>query len=131
MFGVTPDTSESKLPRFGLSRAVIIRHLQSNVKNVEVKIFQDLQDHDFEQYVVQEDVYFFMAHDGASRNVPGQSGKLDTAQQRYNKLRFRCLIRHLIKGGYAVALVNELEWRDSKVSIRLTLYNTHVKQDYR
>jgi hypothetical protein len=98
----SPASSEKYL----LARAAIIRHLQINL----------------------DDVYFVLCHDGALVQDLGrpalQQKDLDvlkeeessqTARQKKYKSSFRTLIYDFMQRGYSTALVNGLEWQDTKV----------------
>ncbi|KAF2871247.1 DEAD/DEAH box helicase-like protein [Massariosphaeria phaeospora] len=124
--------STANREKYLLARAAIIRHLRANLASVlpevEVHVFSSVRSDAFAEYLRSTDVYFIMAHDGASfssmrkrqllrKNLDAFKDEEQAAQG--NELRvktmFRLLIYWFIERGYNTALVNGLEWRDTKV----------------
>ena len=106
-------SNEKHASKYKLAREVIIRHLKSNLKkshpDIDVRSFTSINSVEFDEYLRIVNVYFVMCHNGtlvANRGNP-------------KMLSESCLL--LIKGfmdrRYNVALINEIEWRDSKVRI--------------
>lgn len=72
-----------------------------------------------------------MAHDGANavptskdyaiQNLSKEDRATVETQEHSRKLGFRAMICYLITQGYNVALINGLEWQDTKVNKPLLL----------
>lgn len=89
--------------KFLLMRAVMIRHLQSQLKGhafIEIHVFTSLQETTFLDYLYNSRVYFVMCHGGAGSN------------QFYSQQ----IILSFVHYGFTIALINGIEWRDTKVS---------------
>jgi len=100
-----PDKiAPEQLPKYMLARAAIIRHLQAHTPDTtSIKRFDSINSEEFNQYLATTAVYFGMMHDGSAPLT------------QHNRLLFRTMILSFISRGYNVALVNGLEWRDTKV----------------
>jgi hypothetical protein len=124
----SPATREKYL----LARTAIIRHLQVNLRyvhpDIEVHQFSSISSDSFTEYLKITDIYFVLCHDGASvkdlRKRAIVQGGLDalkheedslSERQKTYKTSFRTLIYSLMQRGYNTALVNGLEWQDTKV----------------
>ncbi|CAD0024742.1 unnamed protein product [Aureobasidium pullulans] len=97
--------------KYLLTRAAIIRHLQSNLVSDKVQIhcFSDLHDQAFDDYLRNSAVYFLMCHDGARSYTTKESDVPDPRTQ------LRSMIVHFILTGYNVALINGSEFVDTKI----------------
>ena len=108
--------------RYLLARSAIIRHLKHHLPGshdgLEIHTFASVQGPDFGDYLGSASVYFIMCHDGAEASQTGKGSLPPTnaTHAEAQKRGFRGLIRHFILQGYDVALVNNLDVRDSKVS---------------
>lgn len=124
----SPDNSEKYL----LAREAIIRHLQINLEDshpeIEVQRFSSTFSETFTEYLRTTDIYFVLCHDGASvsdlrrrailpkeLNVLEDEAKDLPERQKTYKAAYRTLIYGLMQRGYSTALVNGLEWQDTKV----------------
>lgn len=140
--GVTNDNRAKYL----LARAAIIRHLRVNLKSIyssiEVHVFPSLRSASFAKYIEATDLYFIMTHDGASSSVLRKrnilSRHLDAIEDedrevKQNALMMKTMFRHLIhwflSQGYNAALVNGLEWRDTKVMTTVLESNRSTRPD--
>lgn len=129
---VPPFVSDSNRDKYLLAREAIIRHLRANLKSVhpdiEVHLFPSVRSTSFAKYVATTDLYFIMCHDGATdrslrkRNILAKDlNALDDEDhdgveaELRAKVMFRLLIYWFMERGYNAALVNGLEWRDTKV----------------
>ncbi|OCK83110.1 DEAD/DEAH box helicase-like protein [Lepidopterella palustris CBS 459.81] len=130
---VPPRSSEQNRAKYLLARAAIIRHLQVNLKdahdNIEFHVFPSFHSEAFEEYLESAGLYFVMCHDGASPlmseaktvrdtktvQLPEKSNDVQQDEQLLSKIMFRSMIFWFISRGYNAALVNGLEWRDTKV----------------
>lgn len=125
---VSPAINEKYL----LARAAIIRHLRINLQNansdIDINTFPAISSESFQQYLQKTDLYFVLCHDGAS--FKDQRGRIamqkglntlqdedDTSCERQQRYRssFRTLIYSMMQQGYSTALINGLEWQDTKV----------------
>ncbi|KAL6706224.1 hypothetical protein ACN47E_005959 [Coniothyrium glycines] len=129
---VPQDASPATSSKYLLARAAIIRHLHVNlpdaVPDIEVHTFPSSSHNAFAEYLQATDIYFVLGHDGASINdnrrrvilqkdldaLQGEDRSLHERHQQY-KTEFRTFIYDLMQRGYSAALVNGLEWRDTKV----------------
>lgn len=124
------------IPKYLLARAVLQRHLRVNLRKahptLEIHSFASEQDAAFSEYLKTTGVYFVMCHDGAiptpkstNMSLPGvdeeEQAKVD-AQETSRKVAFRMMICWLINQSYNVALINGLEWADTKVACACALH---------
>jgi len=111
----TSEANESK-EKYLLARAAIMRHLQCNLPGTgpEVKRFESITSEAFDEYRQTTGLYFMMCHDGATlpTRSPVNVGHPHVAR---NQIACRHMIQSFIRKGYNVALVNGLEWMDTKV----------------
>ncbi|KAK5152342.1 hypothetical protein LTR04_006425 [Oleoguttula sp. CCFEE 6159] len=125
--------NEARRAKYLLARATVIRHLQANLPGVypsiKVSIFESITSTEFEIYLKESGMYFLMCHDGASpvphfppRKTRRGTDKTDHSRGmrlsksgRAHRAIFRAMVLRFIGQGYNVALVNGLEWRDTKV----------------
>ncbi|KAK4988926.1 hypothetical protein LTR66_007187 [Elasticomyces elasticus] len=123
---VPEGTSDLNRPKYFLARAAIIRHLQTALAKsdlgVQISLFSSVNSPAFARYLEDTGMYFMMCHDGASpvqsaRNKVIKASKLELAIDGASepRLAFRAMILNFVARGYNVALVNGLEWRDTKV----------------
>ena len=125
--------------KYLLARAIIIRHLQVNLRkthpDIAVNVFSSFDSDDFQDYLRQADIYFVMCHDGAmdgafnANYIHGMHGYAVAYEgysndrndfdalsvQKHVKTFFRGLIYQCICRGFSVALINGLQFVDSKV----------------
>ncbi|KAI4193543.1 MAG: hypothetical protein LQ346_003899 [Caloplaca aetnensis] len=123
----TPSTRRDK---YLLARAIVIRHLKVHLKishpTIRVLAFQSVTDEAFQEYLLASGAYFVMTHDGANpsdlesdRSVQERIPGLDLAaverEELQRKVRFRSTIFSILEQGYNVALIDGLEWMDTKI----------------
>jgi hypothetical protein len=122
-------TSASNSNKYTLARAAIIRHLSVHLRksrpSIELHVFQSLNDPRFLRYLNVSGIYFVMCHDGANpvpaSEDPSTLVKSEAERNRIEsretsrKVAFRGMICWLINQGYNAALINGLEWADTKV----------------
>lgn len=126
--GASPATREKYL----LARVAIIRHLQVNLRteysDLEVHRFVSTSSETFTDYLRTTDIYFVLCHDGASVKdvrkrailqkeldvLQNEESSLNGRQKAY-KTSFRTLIYDFMQRGFSTALINGLEWQDTKV----------------
>ncbi|KAF7507459.1 hypothetical protein GJ744_010390 [Endocarpon pusillum] len=127
--------------KYLLTREILVRHLQLHLGQQhprhQVRVFSSFQSEDFTHYLTTTSMYFLMCHDGASTSAlstmerfnqisddhhpkEGDSAiklesKVGFRGQGDNRIGFRYMIYEFIRQGYNVALLNGLEWKDSKV----------------
>ena len=130
---VPRNTSTIKRQKYLLARSAIIRHLCINLQTsrpvIQVHVFQRIRSRDFVDFLRITGVYFVMCHDGANpvaasndpaiQRLSDEAHKTIQQQESRRKLLFRAMICFLIIQGYNVALINGLEWQDTKVSCYL------------
>jgi ATP-dependent RNA helicase DDX60 len=114
---IPAGVSKNHQPRYVLARSVIIRHLQLHVpetSGIQIHVFPSLDSEPFSRYLVLSPVHFVMAHDGA----PPTIGNVRT--KAVSDPRAKAMLRGNIwwfnTHRLNVALVNRVEFRDSKVS---------------
>ena len=122
-------TASSNAIKYILARIAIIRHLSVHLQksqfSIEIHKFQSYNDPKFKQYLSASGVYFVMCHDGANP-VPVSQDPLIMVkpeaektqiehEETTRKIAFRVMICWLINQGYNAALINGLEWADTKV----------------
>lgn len=117
-------------PKYLLARAAIQRHLRVNLREshptLEIHSFTSNQDTAFRDYLNSTGVYFVMCHDGANPGPSSTDLSMPraneeeqaevNAQETSRKVAFRTMINWLINESYNVALINGLEWADTKVA---------------
>ena len=92
---------------------------------IEIRAFQSVQSPVFLRYLRASGAYFLMGHDGSNAIPTSQDSSIESKtddekqsveyQETRRKVLFRMMIYALIDQGYNVALVNGLEWADTKV----------------
>ncbi|KAL9581113.1 MAG: hypothetical protein Q9212_004097 [Teloschistes hypoglaucus] len=125
-----PRGSPSALKsQYFLARAVIIRHLVVHLPStrpaVRVHTFSSTLEPDFQEYLKASGAYFVMAHDGANplpvdkdprlSERPGLDLDSIEKQELQRRTKFRTTILDLINLGYNIALIDGLEWMDTKI----------------
>jgi hypothetical protein len=129
---VPQDASPAISDKYLLAREAIIRHLKVNlpevVPDVEIHSFPSASSNSFTEYLKNTDIYFVLCHDGASFTdirkrmihqkdldaLQGEDRSLQERHQQY-KAAFRTFIYSMMQRHYSAALINGLEWRDTKV----------------
>lgn len=84
---------------------------------LEIRGFSSVCDPDFRKYLESSGIYFVMCHDGALTPAKSEESHLSMEANAtdWQKIALRKTIRHFIRSGFNVALVNGLEVRDTKV----------------
>lgn len=116
--------------KYLLARRVIFAHLQTHLPAAypatKILSFQSIQDTAFKAYLKAQKPYFIMCHDGAGQgdsvslniqtdNANGTNPQDDRVEVS-RKTRLRTMIYDFLVQGYNAALVNGLDWVDTKVS---------------
>ena len=131
-YGRPRSISKARLPRYLLARAVLIRHLQSNLvkvcPSIQVYSVPSMQSEDFQTYLAEAQPYFVMAHDGAdliSLSEVGRDPNCDAVgptkenseseNSVIQRIALRLSIYKFLTRGYSVALINGTDWVDTKV----------------
>lgn len=125
---VPRGVSQNRRSKYFLARTIIQRHLAVNLvhshPSIKTKTFDSAQDAAFQTYLEATGVYFVMCHDGANVNslsVDKSLGENTDAQnalttaEAYRKTKFRAIICSMMNRGYNIALINGLEFVDTKV----------------
>lgn len=118
---IPPHTNDADASKYLLARAAIIRHLQANLAtshpDIKVNVFESYDCQAFSEYLQHTSLYFMMTHDGASpidrkgKHLGEETHTVDNSQ----RLPLRRMLQSFLARGYNVALVNGLEWLDTKV----------------
>lgn len=138
---VPPSAKLSTLSKYYFARAAIIRHLQSHLPRshpgITVHLFRSYTCSDFKQYLLKSAPYFIMAHDGAKSAT--RMGKHTMEDEGTSpvitawRTSLRRMILSFIACGFNVALLNGLEWRDTKVMTMILegrhFHGTHFESD--
>lgn len=123
---VPDNTAPANRNKYLVARSVLLRHLGRNLPQshptIHVRSFRSASGPEFEEYLMVSGAYFILCHDGASalasKELPGTpNGTIqpDACDKSSKKVAFRSLICSMINRGYNVALINGLEWMDTKV----------------
>ncbi|KAI4203482.1 MAG: hypothetical protein LQ350_001820 [Teloschistes chrysophthalmus] len=127
-----PRGSPSALKsQYLLARAIIIRHLAVHLPSthpaIRVHTFSSTLEPAFQEYLKASGAYFVMTHDGANplpvdkdprlSERPGLNLDSIEKQELQRRTKFRTTILDLINLGYNIALIDGLEWMDTKVGI--------------
>lgn len=129
---IPPRLSEPNQEKYLLAREAIIRHLHVNLSakqpGIALHVFPSFHCEAFKEYLESAGLYFIMCHDGASSitsskkttsakkiEMPEKAKGVQQDKHSYNKAIFRSMIYWFVKHGYNAALVNGVEWRDTKV----------------
>ncbi|KAK5112755.1 hypothetical protein LTR62_003853 [Meristemomyces frigidus] len=117
-----PTASEADKAKFLLTRMALIQHLALSLPKshpeVVVKSFESYAAEPFNKYLALTGPYFLMMHDGAypveqkTKKSPLLTAEAAPKSQR---VALRRMILQFIGRGYNIALMNGLEWRDTKV----------------
>jgi ATP-dependent RNA helicase DDX60 len=106
--------------KFLMTRTIIIRHLALNLPpslGVHIHDFTSLHSKDFRRFLEASPIHFIMAHDGALPATGDVCKELNVDGRA--KVLLRGNIWRINKLGLSVALINRVEFRDSKVSFFL------------
>ena len=120
---IPPHIAKEDYSKLLLTRAAIIRHLRTNVAKghpeLKVDVFESYEVDAFKSYMKTTGPYFIMTHDGAApvdRKAKHMTeDSLPAAKPSIQRVALREQVLFFIEGGYNVALINGLEWRDTKV----------------
>jgi len=128
---IPPFASDDVRERYLLARAAIIKHLRTNLPlvhpEIEVNVFTSVTSDAFAEYLAATDLYFVLIHDGAQPTILRKQTILnkkpdatedddnDDEEEERTKIAFRQLMYWFMEQGIASALINGLEWQDTKV----------------
>ncbi|KAB2572793.1 putative helicase [Lasiodiplodia theobromae] len=108
---IPSHANETQSAKYRLARAVVIRHLQANLTRgsspMKLLVFPSLTSESFNTVLTTGSYMFVLMNDGAAdacQCIPHMDANFD----------LRLAICSLITRGYSVALINGLEWRDTK-----------------
>lgn len=114
---VPPGADKDQRHRYSLARSVVIRHLlvhlPESCPDVHVEIFPSLTSDEFHKYLDGAPVHFVMAHDGALSTT--STAATESAAEQRSKILLRNNIWWFNSHRLNVALINRIEFRDSKV----------------
>jgi hypothetical protein len=115
---VPAGVSKNRQSRYLLARSVVIRHLQLHMpetSGIQIHIFPSLDSESFDRYLALSPVHFVMAHDGAPHATGNVKAQYVSASRA--KIMLRGNIWWFNTHKLNVALINRVEFRDSKVSL--------------
>ena len=126
---IPQGTSSINRSKYLLARAIVYRHLQASLPrshpSIELHHFDSIYEAAFTEYLRSTGVYFVMCHDGAkleSLSLPDTDGDMieqlverSEDEESTTKFLLRSMICFLLDEGYNVALMNGLDWQDTKV----------------
>ncbi|KAK5322279.1 hypothetical protein LTR70_003780 [Exophiala xenobiotica] len=119
---VPQNADRANASKYYLARAVIIRHLQANLATsqpqITIDIFQSWTSAEFIRELQETPPYFLMAHDGAQSARPARSdasAKTLPVDHSAQSMALRQMILFMAGRNFNVALINEMEFRDTKV----------------
>jgi hypothetical protein len=124
---IPPGTAGAHRSRYLLVRSIIKRHLAIHLPdahpNLQVNVFPTLKSPEFQDYLRLCPIHFVMAHDGSPKSITSAPGVLpldaDTQpaddDEKWTKILLRGMIRSFNVHRLNVALINRIEFRDSKV----------------
>lgn len=118
---IPAGSDEQDASKYLLAREAIIRHLQANLAqshpDIKVNVFDSYEGKEFLHYLEQASLYFMMTHDGASPiDRKGKHVGQDTQSAAIaQRLPLRRMLESFLSRGYNIALINGLEWMDTKV----------------
>ncbi|PFH60934.1 hypothetical protein XA68_18554 [Ophiocordyceps unilateralis] len=92
---------------YRLTRAILIRHLQEHARGSQELqfVFQDANSEEFEQYLAQNSLRFFLCLDGNAFD----------GHWSPNSIQYLKFIHHVASAGYSIALINNVEFASLKV----------------
>ncbi|KAF7156431.1 hypothetical protein CNMCM5623_010101 [Aspergillus felis] len=107
----TKAASNINRSKYQLAREIIYQHLRMHIQdqypNLQVHRFTSMRSPEFHHYVQMYSVYFVMCHNGVLQ---------DRRRLIDDTLR---VIGNMMTLGLDVAIINEIEWRDSKILTRV------------
>ncbi|CZS88239.1 related to SKI2-antiviral protein and putative helicase [Rhynchosporium graminicola] len=116
---IPPGVSAEHEARYLLARSVIkrhlTRHLPSACPNVVINTFPALESAGFSEYLNSTPVYFVMTHDGSRRESKKSETSGNNRNEKVAKASLRTMIWWFNTNGLNAALINRIEFRDSKV----------------
>ncbi|KAK0102274.1 hypothetical protein ONS95_005896 [Cadophora gregata] len=115
---IPPGVPAENEARYLLARSVIkrhlTRHLPSECPNVVINTFPALESESFQEYLHSSPVHFVMAHDGSRRESKAEVTG-NNRNEKVAKGSLRTIIWWFNTHKLNVALINRIEFRDSKV----------------
>jgi hypothetical protein len=122
-----PGTPATHRSRYLLARSIIKRHLAVHLPdaqpNLAVNVFSSLNCAEFQEYLRLCPIHFVMAHDGSQKSITSapavdlldpDTQPLDN-DEKWTKILLRGMIRTFNAHRLNIALINRIEFRDSKV----------------
>ena len=113
---IPPGIAPTKFRLYPLARSIIIRHLKAHLPRsrslISLRIFDSVHNPQLDDYLKTSGIYFVLCHDRASSAIDFRMWKPDKS---VNNVLFRGIVYSFMTRGYNVALVNGLEWIDTKV----------------
>lgn len=105
--------------KYMLTRAAIIRHMTVNLApaypEIKVTSFPSMHDKAFTDYLHNSGMYFIMCHDAAIPMHDVERKALKKQDVKHYQKVLRRMIISFVQTGYNIALIDGLEYRDTKV----------------
>jgi ATP-dependent RNA helicase DDX60 len=124
---IPSGTAGTHRSRYLLARAIIKRHLAVHLPdahpNLQVNVFSSLKSSEFQEYLRLCPIQFVMAHDGSPKSItsaplvhlPDADTPPADDDEKWTKILLRGMIRSFNVHELNVALINRIEFRDSKI----------------
>ncbi|KAI9055505.1 hypothetical protein LZ554_000454 [Drepanopeziza brunnea f. sp. 'monogermtubi'] len=116
---IPPGVNAEHEPRYLLARSIIRRHLTRHLPSacaVVINTFPGLDSKEFANYLDVSPIHFVMSHDGSRREAKADtSGRGTNLNEKVSKVALRSIIWWFNTHKLNVALINRIEFRDSKV----------------
>ncbi|KAI9757509.1 MAG: hypothetical protein M4579_003422 [Chaenotheca gracillima] len=118
---IPPDSNPAHRQKYLLARSVVRKHLEARLSEthstIEIHHFSSVEDVVFQDYLEKRALYFVMCHDAAS-----PTDEKSTKRSRHHRAKhlsrrrfMRGIIKSFLDNGTNIALINGLEWRDTKI----------------
>ncbi|KAI5803830.1 hypothetical protein EDC01DRAFT_472866 [Geopyxis carbonaria] len=129
---VPPTAADEDTTKYALSRGVLKRHLlnvdaaRKERDEDTVYVFQSVTDAAFDEYLERKRPYFFMCHNGddwqdlenSDDDVDGEVTEVrasEVTEGKASEAEMKAMTRRFMMKGYNVALINHVEFLDSKI----------------
>lgn len=121
------------MAKYSLARDIIYHHLENSVQNqfpeLVVKTFESISSPEFQEHIHSVGVYFAMCHNGVVRNEDsdGSDDEDEAKEAEITQGKWLRVIQQFMSYDFNVAMINEIEWRDTKVRFHSFLVSVSVK----
>lgn len=80
-----------------------------------MKTFESISSPEFQEHLHSVGVYFVMCHNGIVQNGDPEDSADDAKDVEAMQKKWLLVVRQLMSFNFNVAMINEIEWRDTKV----------------